>query len=258
VVGNEKGGTGKSTVSTHIIFHLLHVGYRVGSMDLDARQGSLTRFLENRAARKDNTLSQPLHTAIHRSDAPLQEDACKQEEALFLSAMEKAAPCHFVVIDTPGSDSWLSRLAHSWADTLVTPLNDSLVDLDMLVRLDGPGLKIVRPSTYAEMVWEQKKKKALRQKGGAIDWIVMRNRLSSIRSRNKEDMQDTLETLSRRIAFRQAPGFTERVVFRSLFMQGLTLLDLEADQKMMLSHVSARQELRELVDALNLPVLKAA
>lgn len=254
VLGNEKGGTGKSTVSMHVIVSLLKDGFSVGSMDLDARQGSLTRYIENRKTQAlSHNLLCPDHHALYKSEKPHLEEAQHEEQELFLRTLEAMKHHHFIVIDTPGSDSYLSRLAHAYAHTLVTPLNDSFIDLDMIVRLDGPAFNVVRPSTYAEMVWEQKKQKALR-KDGSIDWIVMRNRLSSIHAKNKEDMFRILETLSKRMGFRLTAGFSERVIFRSLFVQGLTLLDLEDTQtQILLSHVSARQELRELLQAMRLP-----
>ena len=159
----------------------------------------------------------------------------------------------YIVIDTPGSDSYLSRLAHSFADTLITPLNDSFVDLDMLVRVNADSLDILKPSTYSEMVWDQKKQRAIRD-GGSIDWIVMRNRLSSIYSRNKEEMEKVLKALSKRIGFRLVDGFGERVIFRELFLSGLTLLDMrENNVPLSLSHMAAKQELSSLMDVIQLP-----
>jgi len=160
----------------------------------------------------------------------------------------------FVVIDTPGSDSHLSRVGHSYADTLITPLNDSFIDLDLLAKVDPETHKVLRPSSYAEMVWEQRKARALRD-GGKIDWIVMRNRLASIGSRNTQAMEDVLAALSKRIGFRLAPGFGERVIFRELFLKGLTLLDLrssDANMRLNMSHVAARQEVRALLTAIGL------
>jgi chromosome partitioning protein len=103
------------------------------------------------------------------------------------------------------------------------------------------------------MVWEQKKRRALTD-GGSIDWIVMRNRLASLDARNKRRIGKLVEELARRIGFRLAPGFSERVVFRELFPRGLTLLDLaDAGTALTLSHVAARQELRGLLDVIGLP-----
>jgi chromosome partitioning protein len=261
VLGNEKGGSGKSTTAMHLVVALLHEGYDVGSIDCDARQGSFTRYVENRkatAAEMLIPLLQSRHVPVDRSSAD-SAVAGRDDEALRLAeALDRLKDCDFIVIDTPGSDTSLSRLAHTFADTLITPLNDSYLDLDLLGRIDHDGAKILKPSIYSEMVWEQRKQRAI--KGGRpIDWIVMRNRLSSLDAKNKRDIGKLLEQLARRIGFRLAPGFTERVIFRELFPRGLTLLDLSRkDHKIDLgvtwrmSHVAARQEVRELVEVLGL------
>src|SRR5262245_59107610 len=178
VLGNEKGGSGKSTTAMHLIVALLREGYQVGSIDVDARQGSLSRFIANRA---ENGLVLPMsrHVRLEQSTLDSVKASHEHEKQRFDATLTEMAYCDFVVIDTPGSDSNLSRLGHARADTLVTPLNDSFLDLDLLARVDGQGQKIRGPSTYAEMVWEQKKQRALSD-GGSIDWIVMRNRLASL------------------------------------------------------------------------------
>src|SRR5262245_38644260 len=263
VLGNEKGGSGKSTTAMHLAVALLHDGYKVGSIDCDARQGSFTRYVENRkttAAGMVIPLPLPRHVPVERSNAD-SAIARRDEEADRLSgALAELSGCDFILIDTPGSDTSLSRLAHTLADTLITPLNDSFLDLDLLGRIDHDGEKILKPSVYSEMVWEQRKQRAI-NRGRPIDWIVMRNRLSSLDAKNKRDIGRLLDHLSRRIGFRIAPGFTERVIFRELFPRGLTLLDLnrkDAGVTWRISHVAARQEVRELVAALGLKDARAA
>jgi chromosome partitioning protein len=252
VIGNEKGGSGKSTTALHIAIALMSEGARVATIDLDARQGTLTRYLENRAAyakRKGVDLPMPVHAALAASG-----DAA-DEKARFEAALEPAVTAtDYVVIDTPGSDTHLSRLAHTWADTLLTPLNDSFVDLDLLARVDPDTLRIVRPSVYAEAVWKQRQIRSM-QGARPVDWIVMRNRLSSLAARNKRDMGTVIEALAKRIGFRIAAGLSERVIYRELFLSGLTLLDLGrgSGPSLTMSHVAARQEVRDLVAALNLP-----
>lgn len=256
VLGNEKGGTGKSTAAMHIITSLLRKGFRVGSIDVDARQGTLSRYVENRKNRNSvngENLPLPDHEPIFKSNNENVLQAQEEEKNKFNDIVEKFKNHDYIVIDTPGSDSYLSRLAHSFADTLITPLNDSFVDLDMLVRVNSDSLDILKPSTYSEMVWEQKKQKAIRN-GGSIDWIVMRNRLSSLNSRNKEEMERVLGALAKRIGFRLMAGFGERVIFRELFLNGLTLLDMrETNAPMSLSHLAAKQELADLMEAIQLP-----
>jgi chromosome partitioning protein len=259
VIGNEKGGSGKSTTALHIAVLLMGEGARVATLDLDARQGTLSRYMENRAAyvrRKGIDLPLPLHASVQLSTAPDRAGMEADEKARFEAALEPAlATADFVVIDTPGSDTYLSRLAHTWADTLLTPLNDSFIDLDLLARIEPDNLKIVRPSIYAEQVWKQRQIRAV-QGGRPVDWIVIRNRLSSLAARNKRDMGMVLDALSKRIGFRIASGLTERVIYKELFLNGLTLLDLKRGQggvTLTMSHVAARQEVRDLVAALNLP-----
>ncbi|MFN7710684.1 MAG: division plane positioning ATPase MipZ [Holosporales bacterium] len=250
VLGNEKGGTGKSTAAMHVIVHLLRLGYQVGSIDLDARQGTLSRYFDNRLhtlETKKYNLPMPEHHPLMRSTYENQQDAERDEAARFEEAIKRLAGMDFIVIDTPGSDSFLSRLAHVCADTLITPLNDSFVDLDMLARVNPETGEVIRPSVYAETVWEQRKRRAM--KGQApTEWIVMRNRLSTLYTRNKSVMNDVLQKLAQRIGFKLAAGFSERVIFRELFLKGLTLLDLDdAGIELSLSHIAARQELRDLL-----------
>ncbi|HSR71417.1 MAG TPA: division plane positioning ATPase MipZ [Kiloniellales bacterium] len=258
VLGNEKGGSGKSTTAIHLIVALLKRGYSVGSFDLDARQATLSRLIENRrdfAARNGLRLIGPEHRRVHRSTAELRSRAEAEEKAAFETALDGLGHCDYLVLDTPGSDNHLSRLGHSRADVLVTPLNDSFVDLDLLARVDLEGRRILAPSLYSQMVWEQRQRRAVAGQP-PTDWVVMRNRLAHIDARNKREIGRLLEELSRRIRFRLAPGFGERVIFRELFHKGLTLLDLREetpDTTLSMSHVAARQEVRALLQAIGLP-----
>lgn len=259
VVGNEKGGTGKSTVAMHLIASLLSGGLKVGSIDLDARQATLSRYVENRrqfALTHSVKLALPEHEAVVATD-PLASGAAVEEdlERLQAAVLRMRGGCDAVVIDTPGSDHYLSRLGHTYADTLVTPLNDSLVDLDVLARVDPDTMRIRGPSLYSEMVWAIKKQRAL-DDGGSIQWIVTRNRLSHLDARNKRDMEKLMTELAKRMGCRVVAGLGERVIYRELFLKGLTLVDLRegVGVPLSMSHVAARQELRTLVDAIGLPV----
>ncbi|RVU34264.1 ATPase [Hwanghaeella grinnelliae] len=262
VIGNEKGGTGKSTTSMHLIAGFMASGARVGSMDLDSRQGTLTRYIENRrdfAAKNGLDLTMPHHHAVLESRANIKAEAEAEEATTFHRTVQELRDCDVIIIDTPGRDSYLSRLGHAQADTLITPINDSFVDLDVLAIVDPDTYRVRRPSKYAEAVFQEKMSRARRLGANrTFDWIVIRNRLSQLDSRNRQAMDQALEELSRRIGFRVAPGFSERVVFRELFLEGLTLLDLKStgSTKMSMSHVAARQELRDLLSAIGLSDVK--
>jgi len=260
VLGNEKGGTGKSTTAMHLIAGLLASGKQVGSIDLDARQATLTRYVENRqtfAERHGQSLRLPVHRTVPVSDFPNKSEADADELARFTSAMTDLAEMDAIVIDTPGRDSNLSKLGHSMAHILITPINDSFVDLDVIASVDPDTGRVRHPSKYAEMVFQQKIERARRDGSNrTFDWVVIRNRLSQLDSKNRKAMDAALEELAKRIGFRVAPGFSERVIFRELFLQGLTLLDIrdkDSGVRMNMSHLAARQELRALFQAIGLP-----
>ncbi len=261
VLGNQKGGTGKSTTAMHLIASLLHRGYGVGAVDLDAAQGTLSRYAKNRrefSARSGVRLPQPEMRAVPPSDLADRDAAQAEEAARLADALQELSHCAFIVIDTAGNADHLARLGHSYADTLITPLNDSFIDLDLLAEIDPETYRVMRPSQYSVMVWEQRKARALRDRS-SIDWVVTRNRLASLESRNRRHMKNALAELSRRIGFRLAPGFGERVIFRELFLNGLTLLDMrDSGHKLTMSHVAARQEVRALLDAIGLAPAAAA
>lgn len=244
VLGNEKGGTGKSTLAMHIIVSLLRSGFKVGSIDLDARQGTLSRYIENRKKNGGNNIPMPQNFPLLKSTRNDLGEAQREDHDNIMSVLDKMKENDYLVIDTPGSDTYLSRLAHSEANILVTPMNDSFVDLDMLVNLDV-NHQVLRPSVYAGMVWDQRKERAL-QKKPPLDWIIVRNRLSSLNAKNKQEMAEVMKLLAGRLGFRLGLGFGERVIFRSLFLYGLTLLDIEKNA-FTISHVAAKQELRELM-----------
>lgn len=255
VVGNEKGGSGKSTTCMHVATALARLGQRVGALDLDLRQRSFARYIENRRA----YLAQAgldLPTPDYRDLPELGPGETTQDQRLSRGVEAMVEEKDFIVIDCPGSHTRLSQLAHTMADTLITPMNDSFVDFDLLARVDPTTGKVKGPSIYAEMVWGARQ---LRAQAGLkpIDWIVVRNRLGAQAMHNKKKVGAALDDLSRRIGFRVQSGFSERVIFRELFPRGLTLLDLKdtgVDQ-LNLSNIAARQELRDLMTGLRLPSL---
>ena len=258
VIGNEKGGAGKTTCSMHLIIGLLEQGYKVASMDTDSRQHSLTNYLDNRKAYNQKNIEQqvqmPLHFHLGESTEKTVETRESDDKARFEAALAEAKEhADYIVIDTPGSHSFLSKLSHSHADTIITPINDSFLDLDVMAKVNG-SLNIISPSIYSQMIWEQKMQRASRD-CGTIEWIVLRNRLSSLDAVNKRKVGEVLEQLAKRISFKIAPGFSERVIFRELFLQGLTLLDLTKinyEKNFSISHVAARQELRDFLSYLKI------
>lgn len=264
VFGNEKGGSGKSTTAMHVAVALMKEGIRVGTVDLDARQGTLTRFIENRCRFVEETgveLTLPQHRFIEASTEQDRRAAQAEDEERLIEVLSELSDlCDVIIIDSPGSASHLSHVGHSFAHTLVTPMNDSFIDLDVLARVSSDHKKVEHFSHYASMVFEERKKKAART-GEQVDWIVLKNRLSFHKKvRNRREVDGILKQLSRLIGFRVVPGVGERVIYRELFPKGLTALDLEADEqeRMSLSHVAAAREVRSLVKAIKAGNLSVA
>ena len=167
VLGNEKGGSGKSTVAMHIAVALMKAGQRVATIDLDSRQKSFTHYIENRRAWAKHArlnLELPTHYCISRADGPKVVDNEVAEFSAFAQAVDALEHTHdFIVIDTPGHDSYLMRLAHSMADTLITPLNDSFVDFDVLGTVDPATFAVTGTSHFAEMVREARRQRRVRR-----------------------------------------------------------------------------------------------
>jgi chromosome partitioning protein len=261
VLGNEKGGSGKSTTAMHIAVALLKAGQRVATIDLDSRQQTFTHYVENRrdcARRTGIGLELPEHHGVTRAEGIRVDENEAAEFASFAAAINAVEHSHdFVVIDTPGNDTYLMRLAHSMADTLVTPLNDSFLDFDVLGTVDAASFEVTGASHYAKMVRHARRQRRIVD-GGLTDWIVARNRLALLGSRNRKLVGECLDRLGLRLGFRAAEGFSERVVFRELFPRGLTALDnldeATGGTNLNLSHLTARQEVRRLVEALKLPI----
>ena len=255
VFGNEKGGTGKSTLAMHIVISLLQAGKRVATIDLDSRQQSLTRYIDNRkktGSELDGGLSLPYQTVLAPSTLSNRKQAEAEDQQNLQNTIDTLSEQHdYIVIDCPGNDTTLARQAHIQADTLITPMNDSFVDLDLLGHVNDLDYSVVKLSHYSELVWESRKYRSLTGKS-PTDWVVTRNRLATLHSRNNQRMDLALNALQKRIMFRYLPGLSERVVYRELFPKGLTLLDLSALGKMQLSHVTARHELRHLFYQLHL------
>ncbi|MBF0251136.1 MAG: AAA family ATPase [Alphaproteobacteria bacterium] len=255
IVGNEKGGSGKSTTVMHLAVSLLRLGKTVTVIDLDARQGTISRYFENRRLHAEDTgLDLPMPNLLQPHAVGDTASLSELDGMLGEAFADMAGSADVVIVDTPGADTPLSRVAHSYADTLVTPMNDSFIDLDVMAKVNARDMTIAQPSHYAELVWQQRMLRAQRGQK-PLDWIVMRNRMGHTDSKNKREIEKLLEQLAKRISFRMVPGFSERVIFRELFHQGLTLMDIaevEGEQALNMSHLAARQEVRALVEAIRL------
>lgn len=263
VCGNEKGGSGKSTTAMHVAVGLLKLGFRVATVDLDTRQQSLTRYNQYRRRWIKNTgveLATPAHYSLQHEVAAIYERYTAETTSAFGGTLDDWRGMYdFIVIDTPGSYTKLSTAAHRRADTLVTPVNDSFMDFDVLANIDPETLEIQNLAQYASSVREARRFRQS-QGDGILDWIVMRNRMSSISSRNERRVDECLRDLSMRLGFRFANGIAERVVFRESFFNGMTALDDipgdNGESSLSMSHLTARNEVRSLISAMRLPIDK--
>jgi chromosome partitioning protein len=255
VIGNQKGGSGKSTFAMHIIVALLKAGKRVACFDLDLNQQTLTRYLANRREwdrKHDRKLELPDHYPVKERDAYGTARNLKQFIAQFkkhgrahkddfidssslshsadlrqfisqLREIGRADKHDFIVIDTPSGVQHLSLIAHGMADTLITPINDSFFDLDVLVVMESSDLE-PQLSVYANMVWRALEARS-KVRGRATDWIIVRNRLEPVESSNQRQITLVLDVVQRKLGFRIARGLLERPAYREFFAAGLTVFD---------------------------------
>lgn len=256
VVGNEKGGSGKTTIAMHLAIGLLQRGAAVGAVDLDSHQQSLSRYLDNRqmwCRDNDVALAAPEHRLIEQSSQDSRSAAYQQDlGALQEELAALGSRCDIILLDCPAGDGSLSRAAHSLADVLITPLNDSFVDLDPLLQFRPGVFQVLALGSYFRMLWEIRNE---RHRSGcpAFDWIVLRNRLSGLADQNKRNLAHVLGKVAPIMRFHLAEGLGERIIFRQLFQQGLTLFDIDEPKTSILSthsHQVARSELSVLLDVL--------
>ena len=254
-LASQKGGTGKSTMAMLLTVALLKRGHRVGTIDLDGQQGTLSHYIANRAALAEGTgakLRMPRHHRLGPSLRTSRDLGAQDEDLQLRDALRDLADCSHVVLDTPGTDSHLARLGCTRADTVITPLNDSLLDIDILARIDPHKREVLGPSEYSRLIWRENDRRVACDRR-PIDWIVVRNRLGHVDARNTREVTRLLQQLAERLGFRLAPGLSERVVFRELFLKGLTLLDLPSDRvpyRLGPGWIHARDEVDDLLAAI--------
>ena len=253
LIGNEKGGTGKSTLAMNFIVYMMKKGKKVASVDLDGAQGTLTNYIKNRVEFADKyrfRLDSPLHVSIAVDDMtdPYTAD---NNIGYFLRTMEEMAKkADVIVIDTPGSHNYMMPAAHACADTIVTPLNDSVIDLDVIARVDPDSFKVSGSGNYAQTIWRARQERAKTNKSN-LGWFVVKNRFGNLKCRHENQVDSLLQVLSKRMGFNVLDGMKERAVYRELFLKGLTVLDLkpDTDTGFNMSHIAARQEIRAIVEA---------
>lgn len=265
VFGNLKGGSGKSTLSMHVALGLMKEGRRVATIDLDFEQRTLTRYIDNRktfAEEKKLVLDIPTHFALDEGPPGARTPLTENERINFVSRALATADSDydFIIIDTPSGANKVNVFAHGLADTVISPINDSFLDLDVIATRKDPSSEVI-PSPYTDMV-----RSALRARGAVTSrksaWYVVRNRMSALDSRNERAVRDSIEKAASSAGFLTATGLSERVIYRELFPRGLTALDsLEASLlgvKPSLSHVLARLEVRRLIWTVSLRPSDAA
>ena len=239
-VANEKGGVGKSTVAFHLAVALADCGHKVLAIDLDRRQQSLSRALIGRggtAKRLGVRLPMPRHLLLQQ---PSGAQLCQE-------IARAGWDCDYVVIDAAGHDSPIARRAIALAELLVSPVNSSFVDLDLLGRFHPVSGKLLGPGCFAAMVSELR---AARSDAGlpVLDWLVLQNRKRRDTSHSQNKVDSALRRLAPRLDFRLGAGLSERVAYRELFALGLTHLDLRRIPDLARSTPIALSELDALLD----------
>jgi chromosome partitioning protein len=259
VVGNEKGGSGKSTISMHLAVFYLYAGYKVATIDLDGRQGTITHYIKNRvrwSADHKIEIPVPEHLVVTPSQYSSRRSSVDDERQLDGEIAAMRGDYDIVIIDTPGTYNHLSNAGHKNADILITPINDSLIDIDVIAAIDPYSKDFVAESQYAANI---RRIGRIRAKAGddPFQWFVLRNRISHTESKNKQEVDMILRSLEGRIGFTYLPGLGERVVYRELFLRGLTMFDLLNHRldEISVSHVAAKNELMMILRALGIPLV---
>lgn len=250
-IGNEKGGTGKSTISMHLAILLMQEGFKVAVIDMDGRQGTLSRYINNRCNfAKQNHINLIVPQLVTVSPRDNQNEHANHISEIELAVSELSKAYDALIIDTPGTKNYLFEEAHRLADTLITPVGDSLIDLNVLSEIDEKAPNRQHAGHYAEFVWEIKKYRAQHGKK-SLNWIVAANKVSSLNSKNKTVFFDHLNQIAKTYGFRVSESIKDRVIYKELFLQGLTVLDLNTQalkSRLTLSHLAAKQEIKNLAE----------
>jgi chromosome partitioning protein len=245
VFANEKGGVGKSTSAFHTCIALCNAGERVAALDVDLRQLTLHRALW---ARQESEREFGVRLPGPEQIMLVQQNENELEEKLRMARIHNS----FIVIDVGGHDSPIARKAIFMADTIVTPVNDSFIDLDMLGRIDPRTGEFKTLGNFARLV-EHLKEPGMALRPKPIDWVVMQNRSRNFATKNERKVLDALQKIAPVAGFRLVPGLRERVTYRELFPMGLTLFDLDAIPELGRLQPNAREEIWAMLRALKLP-----
>jgi len=244
VFANEKGGVGKSTLAFHTCIALARTGHKVLAIDLDRRQRSLQRALENREATTRSLgvdLPTPQHLVLeHQSGAMLGQEIARV-----------GANCDTIIIDVPGHDSPIARRAIAMADKLITPVNPTFVDLDSIARFTAGTLQLTKLGPFAQTVTQLRQARIDRGLKPA-DWLLVKNRVRRAEKRQLARFNRAIGQLPRALDLHITNGLTERVAYRDLFLFGLTHADCAGLPGLANIKVHADQEMDELLEELGI------
>ena len=248
VFSNLKGGTGKSTTALSVIVGLLRRGKSVASLDLDMDQEALARYLFNRTRFAKLTklrIGMPNHHRFTEID-PGGNGAELSTRLDILSGLidNLVAENDYLVIDCPSLDNPLTRAVTARADVLTSPVNESFLDIDVIGEVRGSPPTVTRVGPFAEMIGAEMQRR--RDEGiDPLEWIVVRNRRNPTATRHTAAIGTVLGELSRNLSFRVTDGFVDRLIFRELFLVGLSILDLRKDDPLIASNSSHRSAYEE-------------
>lgn len=244
-IANEKGGVGKSTMAFQIAIALANRGQRVVAIDCDPNQRSLERALLNRSASARQL----------RADFPTPRHCVLRQPTgaqLFQEIQRLDRDADVIVIDTAGADSPILRRAIAVADTLVTPINGSFVDIDMLAQIDPQRGTMRRKGHFAQLVCTIREARE-RRGMDRLDWVVVKNRVRLAEARQQDMVDATLARLAKRLDFRLLSPLRERVAFRQLALYGLTHADMKRIEDAPVRDGRAHREVQQMIAELDLP-----